>query len=88
MAVDGHLLMERHTTTNQRKVSVIGVFFGSGGAISRRFGRQMRRQKNKINKSVRGLSEPLDDDFTQQPIKNTIGTSEGVSYRTRDLTGT
>ena len=44
--------------------------------------------KNKINKSVRDLWEPLDDDFTQQPIKNTIGTSEGVSYRTRDLTGT
>ena len=42
-----------------------------GGANSRRFGRQMRWQKIEINKSVRGLWEPLVDDFTQQPTKNT-----------------
>ena len=71
--------MERHTTTNQRTVSVIGGFFGRdataeervGGANSRSFGRQMRRQKIEINTSVCGLWELLDDDFTQQPTKNT-----------------
>ena len=48
-----------------------------GGSISRRFERQMRRQKIEINTSVRGLWELLDDDFTQQPTKNTRARQRG-----------
>ena len=60
-----------------------------GGENSRRFGRQMRRQKIEINKSVHGLWEPLVDDFTQQPTKNTRERQRGyhigrVTWRGRE----
>ena len=77
--MDGHLLVKRHTTINQITVSVIG-----GGVVTRcdrgrmcggdyftSFGAVNEGGKIKQT-SVRGLSRwPPDEDFTQQPTKNT-----------------
>ena len=77
--MNGHRLIKRHTTTNQITVSVIGEGFvtrfdrGSmcGGGYFTSFGAVNEGGKIKQT-SVRGLSRwPPDEDFTQQPTKNT-----------------
>jgi hypothetical protein len=77
-AVEGHLTMKKHTTTNQSTVSVMG-----GGCVTRfdligtcggddltSFEAANEATENEENKSDCGLRRQPNDNFTQQSTKN------------------